>query len=327
MLGIRRRDFVSLLGSAVAWPLAARAQQLPLIGVLGSASPGGFVEAIAAFRQGLAETGYVEGRNVAIEFRWAQNRYERLPELVEDLIRRRASVIVAMGAVRAPLAAKAATKTIPIVFFVGSDPIEFKLVNSLNHPGGNVTGVTTLGRELLAKRLQLLREIAPGVTSIGLLVNPTNPNTEPGVKELQALARDGGWTLQIVPVGPDRNFAAAFATMIQRGVGAWLHVTDAMFTDQREQLIALAARDALPGIFNDRRAVEAGGLMSYAANSAELYGLIGVYAGRILKGEKPGDLPVQQATKVELVINLKTAKVLGLDVPTGLLVRADEVIE
>jgi putative ABC transport system substrate-binding protein len=325
---IARREFITVLGGAAAWPLAARAQQRMLvIGFLGSGSPGGSQQEVAAFRRGLAETGYVEGRDAAIEFRWAQEQYDRLPMLAADLVQRRVAVIVASGVVRAPLAAKEATSTIPIVFSTGSDPVEFGLVGSLNRPAGNVTGVTSLGRELLAKRLEMLRELLPDVSAIGLLVNPNNPNTAPSVTELQAMARAGGWTLHVVEVRTDSDLDAAFATLAQRGARAHLTATDAVFNARRIQMVVLAARYGMPGIYPDRDAVEAGGLMSYGASRSESYRIVGVYAGRILKGEKPADLPLQQATKVELIINLKTAKALGITVPLALLIRADEVIE
>jgi putative ABC transport system substrate-binding protein len=326
---MRRREFVTLLGSAMAWPLAARPQQpaMPMIGFLHSSSPGGFSQEIAGLARGLAEVGYVEGRNLAIEFRWAGDQYDRLPMLAADLIQRRVAVIIASGAVRAPLAAKAATSVIPIVFTTGSNPVEVGLVASLNHPGGNVTGVTVMARELLPKRVEVLRELLPNVSAIGLLVNPSNPNTEPNVKEAEAMARAGGWTLHVVEVRSASDLDSAFATLMQRGAGAYLPAADAIFTSHHVQMIVLAARYAMPGIDTDRVAVEAGGLISYGASRAENYRIAGAYAGRILKGEKPADLPVQQSAKVELIINMNTAKALGLTIPLTLLGRADEVIE
>jgi putative tryptophan/tyrosine transport system substrate-binding protein len=327
---MRRREFITLLGgAAAAWPLAASAQQpaMPVIGFLGSPSPDGYRQEMVAFKQGLAEAGYVEGRNVAIEFRWAQDQYDRLPMLAADLVQRRVAVIVAVGAVNSPLAAKAATATLPIVFQTGSDPVEIGLVASLNRPGGNVTGMTAISRELLAKRLEALREIVPNVTAIGLLANPNNPNTEPSVRELQALARAGGWVLNVVAASTDSDLDAAFTTLVQRKAGAFLNATDGLFQNQRDHIVALAARHAMPGIYQDREAVAAGGLMSYGASRTDSYRRLGGYVGRILKGAKPADLPVMQPTKFEFALNLKTATALGLDVPTSILLRADEVIE
>jgi putative ABC transport system substrate-binding protein len=327
---MRRREFISLIGSAAAaWPLAARAQQraMPVIGLLGSTSPEGFDNVTAAFRKGLGETGYVEGRNVVMEFRWAQNQYDRLPALAAEFVRRQVAAIVAFGAINAPLAAKAATATIPIIFSIGSDPVEFGLVASLNRPGGNVTGVVQLSRELLAKRLELLRELLPNATSIGLIVNPNNPGTEFSVKEVQGLAHAGGWLLHVVPVAGEADLVSAFATLVRLKARAFLLGTDALFNSQYQQIVALAVRHSMPAIYQFREFAEAGGLMSYGTNRADQYHLVGTYAGRILKGEKPADLPVQLSTKVELVINLKTAKTLGLTFPIALLGRADEVIE
>jgi putative tryptophan/tyrosine transport system substrate-binding protein len=300
---------------------------MPVIGFLGSASPDGYRLEVAAFKQGLAEAGYVEGRNVAIEFRWAQDQYDRLPMLAADLVQRRVAVIVAIGAVNAPFAAKAATTIIPIVFSVGSDPVGVGLVASLNRPGGNVTGVTSLGRELLAKRLEVLRELVPNVTAIGLLANQNNQNTEPSVRELQALARAGGWLLQVAAVSTDSDLDTAFTTLVQRKAGAFLTATDALFLNRRDHIVALAERHAMPGIYTERTAVDAGGLMSYGASRTDNHRQLGGYAGRILKGAKPADLPVMQPTKFEFVLNLKTAKTLGLDLPPTLTARADGVIE
>jgi putative tryptophan/tyrosine transport system substrate-binding protein len=327
---MNRRETITLLGGAAAWSLAARAQQraMPVIGFLGSTAAERSEIRLAAFHQGLTESGYIDGRNVAIEFRWAENRYDRLPAFAAELIQRHVAVIVTSGAVNAVLAAKAATATIPIVFGVGSDPVQLGLVPSLARPGGNLTGVTSLGRELLAKRLEVLRELLPGVKVIGLLVNPKNPNTEPSVSELQQLAQASGWTLNVVAVTAESDLDMAIATLVQVGAGAFLHATDALFVAAYDQLVTLAARYRMPSIYTNRNAVEQlGGLMSYSGNLTEAYRLIGRYTARILKGEKPGDLPVQRVTKVELVINMRTAKALGLTFPTALLVRADEVIE
>jgi putative ABC transport system substrate-binding protein len=324
---MRRREFITLIGGAAAWPLAARAQQ-PVIGYLTGTVPrqrGGRED--LAFRQGLREAGFVEGPGVAIEYRSAQGQYERLPGMAADLVRQRVAVIFATGGVPAPLAAKAATTTIPIVFALGSDPVELGLVTSLNRPGGNITGVTGLGRELLAKRLELLRELSPNAVEFGLMVNPSNPNTELTVREAQALAQRGGWRLQVAEVRNVADIETAFASLARSRVGGFLTGTDNVINSHREQLVALAARHAIPAISQDCEAVEAGGLLSYGADVAEEFHTAGLYLGRILKGEKPGDLPVQQPTKFELVINQRTAKTLGLTVPPTLLVAADEVIE
>jgi putative ABC transport system substrate-binding protein len=327
---MRRRDFITLLGgAAAAWPLAARAQRpaVPVIGLLGSTTAEAFRHQLPAFHQGLGETGFIESRNVAIEFRWAENQYDRLPALAADLVQRHVAVIVPFGAVNAVFAAKAATATIPIVFGVGSDPVQIGLVPSLARPGGNLTGVTVLNRELLAKRLEILRELVPNGTVIGLLVNPNNPNTEPSVRELQLLAQAGKWTLSVVAVTTKSDFDTAIATLVQAGAGAFLYATDALFLDSVDQMVAIARRHRIPAIYTDRDPVRNGGLMSYGSSLADWLHLIGQYTGRILKGEKPADLPVQQATKVELIINLKTAKALDITVPLSLVYRADEVIE
>jgi putative ABC transport system substrate-binding protein len=326
---MRRRDFVTLLGgAAAAWVRAAHAQtRVPVIGFLGSTSPKGYGHQVVAFRQGLEDRGYIENRNVAIEFRWAENQYDRLPALAAALVQRRVAVIVAAGAVNVALAAKAATATIPIVFGLGSDPVQAGLVTSLSRPGGNLTGITRLSRELLSKRLEILRELLPNVTAIGLLVNPNNPNTEASVRELQRSAQVAGWTLHPVAVTTESDLDKAFATLVQLKAGAFLHTTDALFNSQSDQMVALAIDHHIPGIYSERTAVEVGGLMSYATNLKDAYRQVGIYAGRILNGEKPADLPVQQVTKVELIINLKAAKALGITFPPALLARADEVIE
>jgi putative ABC transport system substrate-binding protein len=330
MLLIRRRDFISLLSGAAAWPIAARAQQLPVpvIGFLGTSTAEGSRRQLAAFREGLNESGFIEGRNVAVEFRWADNQYDRLPALAADLVQRHVAVIVvAFGAPNTVFAAKAATATIPIVFGVGSDPVQLGLVASLARPGGNLTGVTSLARELLAKRLEILRELVPNVTAIGLLVNPNNANAEPSVRELEQLARAGAWALHVAAVTTESDLDTAIATLVRAGAGAFLQAADPLLSSSSDQIVTLANRYRVPAIYTQRSAVEYGGLMSYGNSLAEEYRLIGQYAGRILKGEKPADMPVQQAIKVELVINLKTAKALGLTFPLTLLGRADEVIE
>ena len=327
---MRRRDFITLVGGAAAsWPITIRAQQsaLPVIGYLFSGSAFPNAKLVEAFRRGLAESGYVEGVNVRIEYRWADNRYDRLPALVADLIRRNVAVIVAGGAVNAALTAKEATRTIPIVFTVGSDPVQVGLVASLNRPGANVTGVTNITRELLAKRLELIRELLPRATVIGFLANPDNPNTDSSVQELQTLARAGGWRLQVAPVRNEAELGAAFARFKEIKTEAFLTGTDTFLSSSTVIIATLAVSHAIPGILPLREFAEAGGLISYGASSTETTRQAGIYAGRILKGEKPGELPVQAPAKFELIINLKTAKALGLTVPATLLARADEVIE
>jgi putative ABC transport system substrate-binding protein len=327
---MRRRDFITLLGGAAAtWPRVARAQQpaLPVIGYLNSSSSESVPSSLAAFRLGLKESGYVVGQNVAIEYRWAENQYDRLPGLAADLVRRQVAAIVAAGAVNSPLAAKAATKAIPIIFLTGSDPVEIGLVPRLNRPGGNVTGVTVVSRELAPKRLEILRDLIPNASVIGLLANPSNPNSKTEASQMQTLARSGGWRLQVVAAGTASELDAAFAILAQQKADAFTTATDSLFTTRRGQIATLAARHAIPGIFFNRENVVAGGLMSYAPSLPEANHQAGIYTGRILKGEKAGDLPVMQPTKFELVVNLATAKALGLAIPESFLLRADEVIE
>jgi putative tryptophan/tyrosine transport system substrate-binding protein len=327
---LKRREFITLLGGAAAWPLAARAQQtaVPVIGALFSESFIASEFRAGAFRQGLGEIGYVEGRNVAIEYRWADGQYAHLPRLVADLIQRRAAVIVCSGAVNGVLAAKAATTTIPIVFTTGVDPVEAGLVSSLNRPGGNATGVTVLAVELVPKKLELLHEVAPKATIIGALVNPTNAKVAETVsKDLEALARTLGLQLHVLRASSEREIDDAFSTLAQLRADALLIGPFAYFNAKSDQIAALTLRYAMPAIFQYREFAAAGGLMSYGTSIADLYRQVGIYTGRILKGEKPADLPVQQATKVELIINLKTARALGLDMPAAVLARADEVIE
>jgi len=332
---MRRREFIAGLGgmaaaaSSAIWPQAAHAQQagLPVIGLLNGVSFASSASRIAAIRQGLKEIGYVEGQNVAIEYRSAEAQYDRLPALAADLVSRPVAAIIAIGAVNSVLAAKAATTTIPIVFVLGSNPVQFGIVASLNRPGGNITGLTSLGVELLAKRLEILRELVPRTDTIGLLVNPNNPNTDPSVKELERLASAGGWILHVGPVKTGSDLDTAFATLAQVRAGGVLTATDALFTTQRDQIVVLAARYNMPSIYPTREAVEAGGLLSYGVVDADMYRQAGIYTGRILKGEKPADLPVQQSVKIELIINLKTAKALRLTIPETLLATADEVIQ
>jgi putative ABC transport system substrate-binding protein len=325
---IGRREFMAAAGgAAVAWPLAARAQQpaKPVVGFLSSGSPDQSEYLVRAFRQGLGDNGYVEGQNVAIEYQWADGRYDRLPALAADLARRQVAVIATNGPGALP--AKAATAAIPIVFITAADPVEIGLVASLNRPGGNLTGVVNLNLELGPKRLELLHELIPAANPIAFLVNPTNPNAETNTRDLQAAARSLGLQLDVLHASTEREINMVFATLGQRRAGALAIGTDAFFNSRSEQLGALAVQHAVPTIYQSGEFVAAGGLMSYGGSFTESYRLVGVYAGRILKGEKPADLPVQQYTKVELILNLKTAKALGLAVPLALLTRADEVIE
>jgi putative ABC transport system substrate-binding protein len=301
-----------------------------VVGFLNAASPDLFAHVVRAFHLGLSETGYVEGRNVAIEYRWAENQYDRLPELAAELVRRRVSVITTGSSTLAALAAKAATTTLPIVFLMGSDPVQFGLVASLNRPGGNLTGITTLNLEMTPKRLQVLRELLPTTTIMAVLVNPTNaPATvETEVRQVQAAAHTLGLQMvHVLQASTERDLDSAFSTLIQRRAGGLVISADTFFSGKSVELAALASRHAVPTISPYRDFVTAGGLMSYGGSVTELYRLAGVYTGRILKGEQPADLPVQQVTKVQLAINLKTAKALGLTVPTSLIGRADEIIE
>jgi putative tryptophan/tyrosine transport system substrate-binding protein len=323
---MRRREFITLLGGAAAWVSPARAQEpRRMIGFLGSGSVAGERFRLAAFVQGLQDTGFIEGNNISIEWRWAEGQYNRLPSLAGELVSRGVAVIVAFDA-PAAFAAKAATKTIPIVFFTGADPVKTGLVDSFSRPGGNLTGVFLLVSMLGPKHLELLRELLPSISTIAFLVNPSNPNVV-DVPETEAAANALGRRLEVLTASTKGDLEAAFTTMVRRQVGALIVKPDPFFVAWREQLVALAARHAMPAIYSARLFTDLGGLMSYGGNFIELNLPVGIYVGKLLKGAKPADLPVHQTVKFELVINLKTAKALGLTIPQTLLVRADEVIE
>ena len=327
---MRRREFIALLGAATAWPLGVRGQQqpMPVVGFLNAASPGPLrQQVVAPFLGGLKESGYVEGHNVAIEYRWAEGQYDRLPALTADLVRQRVSVLVSGGGASAALAAKAATTTIPIVFSAGTDPVGLGLVAALNRPGGNITGVYQFLSGLEAKRLGLLHEMVPKATSVAVLINPNFADAENQLGDVQEAAARLGVQLVVVRANAKSDFDAAFSTLVGQRAGALLVCSSPFFNERREQLVVLSARHALPAIFEWRDFAAAGGLMSYGTNLADAYRQIGVYVGQILRGAKPADLPIVQSTKFELVINLSTAKALGIEVPHSLSAQADEVID
>jgi putative tryptophan/tyrosine transport system substrate-binding protein len=325
---LRRRDLIALFGAAAGWPLAARGQPAanPVIGFLNGASSDLSAHLVRPFHEGLGEAGFVDGRNVTIEFRWANGQYDRLPALAADLVRRQVTVIAATSTPTG-LPAKAATSTIPIVFVTGSDPVELGLVASMNRPGGNLTGVTTLAVELGQKRMELLHELVPKATLIAALVNPTGPNLETVLRDLRGAARTLGLPLHILHASSERDFDTVFANLAQLRAGALVIGTDTFFNSRSPQIAALTVRHAVPAIYQYREFAAAGGLLSYAGSITDAYRLAGVYTGRVLKGEKPADLPVQRSTKAELFVNRKTAKRLGITIPQSILLRADEVID
>jgi putative tryptophan/tyrosine transport system substrate-binding protein len=326
---VKRRSFIAGLGSVAAWPVVASGQQaaVPVIGILASESLNdGWRELLAAFHHGLADTGYFEGRNVTIEYRWADNQNDRLPAMATDLVRRQVSVIVASGTAAA-LVTKAATTTIPIVFAIGTDPVKFNIVASLARPGANVTGISQVTNALVAKNLELLHEVAPNAAVVGMLIDPANPNAKPDAKEAQAAANALGLRLLVLNANNQSDIEAAFANLAEQHAGALLVSAHTFFVAATDQIVALAARDRVPTMYFRHEFTTAGGLMSYGANNIETFRLVGVYTGRVLKGEKPAELPVQQPAKFSLVLNLRTARAIGLTIPPKLLAFADEVIE
>jgi putative ABC transport system substrate-binding protein len=328
MLGIRRREFIALIGAATAWPLAARAQQeLPVVGFLHSGLAASNSPQAAAFRQGLAETGFVEARNLKIEYRFAELQNDRLPALVADLISRRVAVIAGVNSTEAVRIAMAATSTIPIVFSIGGDPVKMGLVASFNRPGGNVTGTTGLSNEMTPKRLELLRDLIPDLSLVAALVNPDNPNAKSDAEDLLAAAPPLGLKVEVLEARNERDIDAFFRELVQRKASAFISASDPLFSNRRQQIIALATYHRIPAVLTSRDDVVAGALMSYGDDLANRWQQAGVYTGRILKGEKPADLPIMQPTKFALVINLKTAKAIGLKVSEAVLLRANEIIE
>ena len=326
---MRRRAFIALLGGAAAWPLAVRAQQptMPVIGFMSTLSPESISNPVAGFHQGLKEAGYIESQNVAIEYRWAQGHYDRLPELAADLVRRKVAVIVASGGDPSPQIARAATQTIPIVFGMFGDPIREGLVDSLSRPGGNATGVTIFGPAAVTKRLQLLHDLVPQAGIIAFLMNPNNPNGNIEMRDAQTAATSLGRQIVVLSARSEIELDAAFASMLEQRISTLVAASDPYFFNRRDQIVELAARHGVPAIYYLRDFTRAGGLMSYGNNLTDMYRLVGVYVGRILKGEKPTDLPVSQSTKFEFVINLQTARALGVTIPESLRLSADEVIE
>jgi putative tryptophan/tyrosine transport system substrate-binding protein len=324
---MRRRDFITLVGGAAAWPVVARAQrQVPVVGFLSTGSPEFYASNLTSLKAGMNEAGYAEGRNVAIEYRWAGDQNDRFPALADDLVARQVAVIVTNGT-PATLAAKAATQTIPIVFNSSVDPVRFGLVAALDRPGGNLTGISVLNVAVTAKRVQLLHELVPNAALVATLANPTNPFTEPDIKEMRSGIQSLGLQLQVAYASKQTDFEAAFDSMVQQNAGALVVNADTLFSEHAEQIVKLAAHNGIPAIYPWRKYAAAGGLASYGTDSKEAWRQVGIYVGKTLKGAKPADLPVQLATKLELVINMNTAKTLGLTVPLPLLGRADEVIE
>lgn len=326
---MRRRDFITLLGGASAvWPLAARSQQaMPIVGYLSAITPEASSNRVGPFRQGLSETGYIKSQNVAVEYRWANNDYSRLPELAADLVHRQVAVIAVPGSAPAALAAKNATSTIPIVFGFAGDPVEMGIVSSVSRPGGNITGISSTAGELVNKRLELLHDLLPRAERFAMLVNPTNPSTQLYINEVRAAAATTGWQIDTIAAGSSREINAAFMELALRRPDALVVSSDALFTARRLQIATLATRHGIPAIYGNREFAEVGGLMTYGSSFTDVIRQVGVYTGRILKGAQPGDLPVLQPTKFELVINVQTATALGIDVPPTLLARAEEVIE